>query len=560
MSSRVPFPLLTPALALLAGGGAAAITWSSLVADAAAVAGATPAGLLLPLLLASLWSLALAWAGAAWVGRETDRRQRGLDRLTNQAQALAEGRLETLGDPAATELAALGTALNALALHLRGAFDGAPEPVARLRRHAQTDLGTGLDNRAVFLERLTSRLDDSARPDCALLWVRLPADTGRAATVADLDRHGRVLQAMSDMLGNYPERVPGAFVGRLGEHDFGLCLPAHGVAAETATTLLAAWRAGPVGQLGGVPCVVGVIDRIGGQSLSLVLATAEQAARDAELRGPYALQVGCLRAPQDHDPSAGRLGILQALDEGRARLAEYPVVDRQGRLLHLECPLRLQREVEGGWEPAERWLPTAYRHRLMAQVDLKAVQLALRGIGRDGVPRCAHVSAQSLNTAGFASAVRELLEADRVAAARLWIEISEVSFDALPPRLRNACTAWRRGGVRLGIEHAGASLSKLVGIEDLGLDYVKVASDFAAAALDHPVERDTARAIVALAHSLGAMVIAEGVARAEDMSALWALGFDGLTGSAVTAGAAATGTVAPPESAPLSDDQATVPA
>ncbi|HRD85302.1 MAG TPA: hypothetical protein PLF63_09015, partial [Rubrivivax sp.] len=77
MSSRVPFPLLTPALALLAGGGAAAITWSSLVADAAAVAGATPAGLLLPLLLASLWSLALAWAGAAWVGRETDRRQRG---------------------------------------------------------------------------------------------------------------------------------------------------------------------------------------------------------------------------------------------------------------------------------------------------------------------------------------------------------------------------------------------------------------------------------------------------------------------------------------------------
>ncbi len=73
-------------------------------------------------------------------------------------------------------------------------------------------------------------------------------------------------------------------------------------------------------------------------------------------------------------------------------------------------------------------------------------------------------------------------------------------------------------------------------------------------------ERDTARAIVALAHSLGAMVIAEGVARAEDMSALWALGFDGLTGSAVTAGAAATGTVAPPESAPLSDDQATVPA
>jgi EAL domain-containing protein (putative c-di-GMP-specific phosphodiesterase class I) len=170
----------------------------------------------------------------------------------------------------------------------------------------------------------------------------------------------------------------------------------------------------------------------------------------------------------------------------------------------------------------------------MAQVDMKAVQLALRAIAADGVPRCAHVSAQSLSTAGFTSAIREMLEADSAAAQRLWIEIAEVSFENLSQRLRSACTAWRRSGVRLGIEHAGTGLKNLVGIQDLGLDYVKVASVFACGAAGDEQQRSLALGMVALVHSLGAMVIAEGVDRQEDVAVLWALGFDGLTGPAIT--------------------------
>lgn len=519
MTTPLRLPLLAPAAILLTVVGAALLQhragpWA------------------LPLSL--LWSLGIAAGLLWWSGRERAAWNRSITRLSEQAQALAEGRFVFVDDDQVADLQPLVRVMNLTVGRMRGVFEATARPSETLRRQAQPDPVTGLDNRGVFLQRLTERLGDPAHPDCALLVVRLALPGDPTSHPGD-DSAQRVLEAMSDMLGNYPHRVPGAFVGRLGETDFALCLPAHGLAAETATTLLAAWRAGPVGQLGGAPCVVGAVDRLGGQPVSLALSIVEHALADAQARGPFTMQVCAAREPLQGDPGSGRLGILRALDEGGAKLAEFPVLDAQQGLLHLECPMRLRRDPDGPWESAEQWLTLAARHRLMAQVDMKAVQLALRAIAADGVPRCAHVSSQSLLTAGFASAVREMLEADSDAARRLWIEIAEVSFESLPQRLRNACTAWRRSGVRLGIEHAGTGLKNLVGIEDLGLDYVKVASTFACGTADDEGQRDRARGMVALVHSLGAMIIAEGVDRLDDIDALWSLGFDGITGPAITA-------------------------
>ena len=120
--------------------------------------------------------------------------------------------------------------------------------------------------------------------------------------------------------------------------------PITGMDFTAATTLLAAWRAGPAGQLGNAHCIVGAVDRLGGQPVSLVLSTVDQALREAEARGPFSMQVCSARESADSAAVwAGRLGILRALDEGRVRLAEFPVLDAQGQVLHLECPLRLRR-------------------------------------------------------------------------------------------------------------------------------------------------------------------------------------------------------------------------
>ena len=531
MSPRFRLALLLPACAMVSGLGVLILQRTAGTDQLASPSEAT-------LGLALLWSLAVAVVSFAWAQRRQAAWDRSLAMLELQARHIAEGRFDLVPEGCVAEMQALARSMNAMSLRLRGVFEEEPRPNETLRRQAQPDPLTGLDNRAVFLHRLTEQLGHPAKPDGALLVARLASDDDAGLLPGD-DRGARVLAALSDVLRNYPTRVPGAFVGRLAERDFGLYLPAHGLAAETATTLLAAWRAGPAGQLGNASCVVGAVDRLGGQPLSLALSTVEQALQEAEARGPFSMQVCSARETADSaELWSGRLGILRALDEGRVRLAEFPVLDAKHQVLHLECPLRLRRDPAGAWEAAEAWLGMAARHRLMAQVDMKAVQLTLRAIATDGVPRCAHVSSQSLSTAGFTSAVREMLEAEPEAARRLWIEIAEVSFENLPPRLRSACTAWRRSGVRLGIEHAGTGLRSLVGLQDLGLDYVKLASSHVNGVAEDGALRQRALGMVALVHSLGATVIAEGVEQAADVAELWSLGFDALTGPAITSLAA----------------------
>lgn len=247
------------------------------------------------------------------------------------------------------------------------------------------------------------------------------------------------------------------------------------------------------------------------------------------------VRAGAAEAAESAESGAGpsRRALLEALRGARWQLGEFPVCDAEGRLLHLECPLRLQLLPEGRFEPAESWLAAAAHYRLMTQIDLAALDLALAACGADGVPRCVHVAAESLATAGFVSAVRARLEATPAAAACLAIEIAELSFERLPPQLRNAGTVWRRCGAKVGIEHAGTGLRGLLRGGELDFDYVKLAASHVQGLAGDSARREQVQGLIALVHELRGRVYAEGADEDGELQQLWALGFDGATGSAV---------------------------
>ena len=208
---------------------------------AAGVIGQTPAARGnsdVGMVLALFWALAVALAAFAWTQRRQAQWDRSLALLTAQARSVAEGRFDMVSEGCVEELLPLARTMNAMSMRLRGVFVDEGRPAETLRRQAQPDPATGLDNRAVFLQRLTERLGDPSTPDGALLVVRLQLPDDSPGTPGDDQAH-RILEAMSDVLRNYPLRVPGSFLGRLNERDFALYLPAHGLASETATTLLA---------------------------------------------------------------------------------------------------------------------------------------------------------------------------------------------------------------------------------------------------------------------------------------------------------------------------------
>jgi len=468
-------------------------------------------------------------AGGLW------RRWRRLLRSTVvQAQSLERLQFVEAAEPRWPELRELTRAMNAVVRRLREQVSSQAEQVALLQRQAQTDAVTGLPVRAIFLSRLGDLLGDARLPAASLLLVRVP----------DLrtlnERHGReeadrLLLAVADVLLTYAERIPGAAAGRLAGQDFALALPAAGEARETAFAIQAAVAAAPAARLPGARVVVAGCDGLRGLAAGAALSAADAALARAEATDECVVE---------NLPELGATGarawrdlLAAALDESRVRLGAFPVVDAQGQLIHLECPLRVQVEPGGEFLVARRWLAIAARNRLTPIVDLSAVNLALAAIAGDGQPRCVHVAPRSLTSTGFERALLARLKAAGAAAAKLSIEWTELPDAGMSAGLKQAVPAWRKLGVRVGVEHAGASPRALPALKEIGIDYVKVDARHLAGVADDEAARSYVESLVSLIHGLGLQALAEGVADPIQLQRLWSLGFDGATGAAVGLGA-----------------------
>ncbi|MCL4695971.1 MAG: GGDEF domain-containing protein [Burkholderiaceae bacterium] len=447
-----------------------------------------------------------------------------------QAQSLERLQFVEVPEPRWPELRELTRAMNAVVRRLRERVVAQAEQVAQLQRQVQTDTVTGLPLRAYFLSRLGDVLGDARLPAASLLLVRVPD------LVAMNERHGRdvtdrLLVAVADVLLTYVERIGGAAAGRLTGQDFALALPAAGAARETAAAIEAAVAASPASRLPGVRVVVAGCDGLRGLAAGAALSAADAALARAEAAGETVVEdlseLGATGA------RAWRELIAAALDESRVRLGAFPVVDAEGRLIHLECPLRVQVEPGGEFLVARRWLAIAARSRLTPLVDLSAVNLALAAIAVDGQPRCMHVAPRSLLSPGFPRALLARLKTAGPAAARLSMEWAELPDGDISAALREAVPAWRKLGVRVGVEHAGASPRTLPALKEVGIDYVKIDARHLHGVQDDDASRSYVESLVGLVHGLGLQALAEGVADPRQLEALWAIGFDGATGAAV---------------------------
>lgn len=501
------------------------------------------------------WAYGALWSGlvrtAAWlsavgllalgISSLAVRRWRAeLAAVIAQAQALEEGRYIEVAEPRALELRLLVAGMNATVRRLHALFDSHANQVEALRKRAQVDALTGLSNRRHFLAQLERVLvvksetvpgKDAPRRG-ALLILRL-AQLGVLNGRLGHEAVDRLLGSMGDVLLAYPHRVEGAFAGRLNGGDLALYLPVNGLARETAEAVRATLRAALGATDTGADVAIGGIDRLATGVVSDALAGADLALARAESEGGFAVDVE--DAAEEAPPGEGgwRQQISQALAAGRVDLAEFPVVDANGSVLHLECPLRIQLTVGGPFVAAAQWLPMAARGRLTQKVDLTATSLALLAIARDRRARCVHVAAVSLSDPGFAHDIARLLSGAPAAARLLSIEVGE-AVAAHDQRWREAARRWRPFGVSLGLENAGGSLHALVDAHGWGLNYLKIDGRFLRGLSQDVDLAEYARQVVATARGIGLAVYAEGIDDALDLERLRQIGFDGATGPAVS--------------------------
>ena len=287
----------------------------------------------------------------------------------------------------------------------------------------------------------------------------------------------------------------------------------------------------------GISVVMAVQPLALGLPMQEVLASADAALARAEAREPYSIEFGAAHASpaQLSGEQAWRLAMRQALGEGRAMLGEFPVIGRDGQVLHLESPLRLQLVAGGPYEVAAHWLPHALRAGLMPEIDLCALDLALRALSADGQPRCVSLSPVSLLTTGFLARLLSRLREIGPTASRLCLEVDALQIALHPYALVELGRQVRPLGVRVGLEHAGERVPDFALAAQAGIDYVKLSPSLVHELADQPARVQFVRGLISTLRGLGLQVGAEGVSRAEDLVLVRELGFDTWTGPAVRA-------------------------
>jgi predicted signal transduction protein with EAL and GGDEF domain len=499
-------------------GGVALAGWTALVATALSVLS---------------WYLVRSW-------------QRPLRALQAQARALDERRFILAAEPKVPELRQLTRSMNTMVQRLQAVFVTQAEQLEELRERAHTDVVTGLANRRLFIGQLNAALRMGSKRGAGLLIVRV-RDLQAMNRRIGHDGTDRLLAALGEVLQTYPRRVLGARTGRLNGSDFALFLPAAGMARDSARSLVDALQAALATVDQGAELVIGGADDLGACTGGDALARADMALARAEERGAFAIELahgGLTALPAAVGEAKWHERLSQALASGQHRLSEFPMVDAAGRLLQLECSLRLRWPDTQAFQPASSWLAMALRCRLAPQVDQTALTLALAAISRDGLPRCVNVAAASLASPGFVSTVAQLLAAAPQQATHLSIDLREAAALRHGTRLRQASASWRGLGAKLGLEHAGTHLRELPLLHALGIDYIKIDASFVQDVARDAQVREFARGLASLLRGMNIQVLAEGVESVDDLATLWQLGFDGATGPALRADASKRATPA----------------
>lgn len=220
---------------------------------------------------------------------------------------------------------------------------------------------------------------------------------------------------------------------------------------------------------------------------------------------------------------------LQRNDEGRdvGELTCYyqPKINARDESVHsVEALVRWRHPTRGLLLP-DRFLPAAEHAGLMRPVATLVLDMALAQIRswRDSgiaLTVAVNLSTTNLLDLGLVETIARLLRTHDLPPQSLILEITESTLTTDSQRARNTVAALRRLGTRLSLDDYGTGWSSLARLQDLSVDELKLDRVFVARLALDPRSIAIVRSTVALAHSLGADLVAEGV---EDNATLRAL-------------------------------------
>ncbi|MFB7247575.1 GGDEF-domain containing protein [Streptomyces populi] len=417
--------------------------------------------------------------------------------------------------------------------------------IARARAEEQLrDPLTGLPNRQWLLERTWTALDDAERIGARSALMLIDLDRFRSVndTLGHLAGDRLLLQIAERLRLALPR---GAEAARLGGDEFAVLLPV--ADSTTSATRVARNLVAALGSpldLDGLTLVL---------EASAGLAVFPDHALDAEgllRRADIAMYqakrdrtgVEVYESKRDSN-TPDRLGLLgdlrRALDTGDVELHYQPKVRFDGQVAGLEALVRWV-HPERGKVPPDEFIAIAESSGLMPHLTEYVLETALGQVARwraQGlyVPVAVNVSPRDVHTPGFAGAVAARLARHGVPAGALQLEITEHVLLEDPQRAADTLAALTGHGVKMSLDDFGTGYSSLVHLRRLPVSELKIDRSFVARLAVDAEDAEIVRCTVDLAHSLGLLVVAEGVEDDETWERLRDLGCDAVQGWLVAA-------------------------
>lgn len=227
-----------------------------------------------------------------------------------------------------------------------------------------------------------------------------------------------------------------------------------------------------------------------------------------------------------------RLALRDATAAGELELAYQPKIDlASGRLTGAEGLLRWTSPEHGPVSPAE-FIPLAEASGDILAIGEWVIETGLAQLARwqaEGVVDASfslalNVSGRQLMQAGFAARTLEAHRRHDIRAGSVELEVTE---SGLMEDIGLAVTQLKSlfdVGIPSAIDDFGTGYSSLSYLKLLPVSVLKIDRSFVAGINDDPTDRKLAETVVAIAHSLGCSVVAEGIENAEQARTLTAIG------------------------------------
>jgi diguanylate cyclase (GGDEF)-like protein len=492
--------------------------------------------------LDALWAVGL---NVVAVGVWRPRRDGGAERVNNAwtlaapllSVVLALGvlvRASVHPTPLVVVLLAAGTLLAATGRIVDGFL--AVMDFALVRAEARTDELTGLGNRRLLYEAIDTRVG------------RIPVGEALHLLLIDLDRFKEVNDSLGhaagdEVLKTVAKRLaaatePGDVLVRLGGDEFAVLLtrPGNRLGALESARHMAAGVAQPI-LVAGLSLQVGASIGIASAPIDSLDRTdlmrhADVAMYDAKRSRRGAAQYDSAR----DDNSRERLQLVSQLRDALANEPDQLVVHYQpkctltGTVVGVEALVRWQHPTRGLLYP-DAFVQIAENNSLLPALTRHVLRTALAQCRRWRASEphatvAVNLSVTSLLDAGLVGDTVATLARAGLPADALVLEITETMIMVDPERSRRTLHALRAHGILLAIDDYGTGHCSLAYLRDLPVQELKLDRSFVRDIAIRQQDAAIVRSTIDLAHSLGLVLVAEGVEDVEAAELLRAMDCD----------------------------------